>query len=113
MITAATKLPRNQCLQCGDGQKSTACTISTGGRVSLGKDGHAGDTWLDHKASGETSPNVFRSFVLSALMSEWTSSPYSDRESSVSSCDDVIYVGYHKQISMTYIEVVVGKAARG
>jgi hypothetical protein len=84
----------------------------TRGKVSLGKDGHAKDTWFYHKASGETSPNV-RSLVLSALMSEWTSSPYSDRESSVSSCDDVIYAGYHKQISMAYIEVVVGKAARG
>ena len=50
---------------------------------------HCYITKLHHKASVETSFSVFRSFALTALMSEWMSSPYSDRESSVS-YDDVI-----------------------
>ena len=49
----------------------------------LGRTRRVWNTLLRYKASGETSHSgVFRSFMLTALMSEWTSSPYSDRESS-------------------------------
>lgn len=71
----------------GATQKSNACTIS---KVGLRKDGHEEDIRLHHRASGEMSPIVLT--ALMALMREWMSSPYSDRESSVS-CDDVICAG--------------------
>jgi hypothetical protein len=73
--------------------QSKACMISVTGNVNLGKDGtqriHGYIAKLHHKASVETSFSVFRSVALTALMSEWRSSPYSDRESSVS-YNDVI-----------------------
>lgn len=45
-------------------------------------------------------------------MSEWMSSPYSDRESSVS-CEDAIRTKHHGEKNVTYVEVVVGETVRG